>query len=83
MAWLPDARRVALGFCVSGEGRLLWRNMAPKLTKLSLQKAMGADIAKGVSAFRAFKTETREAFVNLAPQVVTMLPELGKETRPR
>jgi len=40
----------------------LWRNIASKFTKWALQAAMGADIARQVSAFRAFRTDLREAF---------------------
>lgn len=40
----------------------LWRNIASRVTKLALQSAMGADIARQVSAFRAFRTGVREAF---------------------
>jgi undecaprenyl-phosphate 4-deoxy-4-formamido-L-arabinose transferase len=39
-----------------------FRNMASQITKISLQKAMGADIAPNVSAFRVFRTHLREAF---------------------
>lgn len=38
------------------------RNLASSLTKLSLQKVMGAETAKNVSAFRAFKTRLRDGF---------------------
>lgn len=41
-----------------------WRNMASRVTKLSLQSAMGAEIARNVSAFRAFKTQLRDAFAH-------------------
>jgi len=40
----------------------LWRNMASQITKLVLQNAMGADTARKVSAFRAFRTPLRDAF---------------------
>ncbi len=40
----------------------LWRNMASVMTKMALQKAMGAATAGKVSAFRAFRTDLREAF---------------------
>jgi glycosyltransferase involved in cell wall biosynthesis len=40
----------------------LWRDMASQLTKLALQGAMGAETARQVSAFRAFRTPLREAF---------------------
>jgi len=39
------------------------RNFATRLTKLVLQGVMGADNAKNVSAFRAFKTQLRDGFV--------------------
>jgi len=42
----------------------LWRDLASQATKLALQSAMGADIAKNVSAFRAFRTLVRNAFSN-------------------
>jgi undecaprenyl-phosphate 4-deoxy-4-formamido-L-arabinose transferase len=40
----------------------LGRIMASKLTKLVLQKTMGAKVASHISALRIFKTELREAF---------------------
>jgi glycosyltransferase involved in cell wall biosynthesis len=40
----------------------LWRDMASKVTKLALKSAMGADIARDVSAFRAMRTNIRDAF---------------------
>jgi glycosyltransferase involved in cell wall biosynthesis len=39
-----------------------FRNVSSWLTKLVLQKAMGAETARNVSAFRAFKTPLRAAF---------------------
>jgi undecaprenyl-phosphate 4-deoxy-4-formamido-L-arabinose transferase len=42
----------------------LWRNVASRITKLVLQNAMGADSARHVSAFRAFRTQIRDAFAN-------------------
>src|SRR5208283_2234323 len=41
----------------------LWRDAASRITKVALQSAMGADIARSVSAFRAMRTELRDAFV--------------------
>ena len=38
------------------------RNLASRITKLALQSAMGAETARGASALRAFRTETRKAF---------------------
>jgi glycosyltransferase involved in cell wall biosynthesis len=40
----------------------LLRDLASDITKLTLQKAMGADTARRVSAFRAFRTQLRAAF---------------------
>lgn len=38
------------------------RNVASWLTKLAVQKAMGAETARHVSAFRAFRSHLRDAF---------------------
>jgi undecaprenyl-phosphate 4-deoxy-4-formamido-L-arabinose transferase len=40
----------------------VWRDFASRATKYALQGAMGAEIACKISAFRAFRTELREAF---------------------
>lgn len=40
------------------------RNLASSMTKLALQNVMGAQTAKKVSAFRAFKTRLRDGFEN-------------------
>jgi glycosyltransferase involved in cell wall biosynthesis len=42
----------------------LWRDLASRVTKLALQSAMGADVARKVSAFRAFRTQVRDAFAD-------------------
>lgn len=42
----------------------LWRNFASQVNKLALQSAMGIDTARSVSAFRAFRTQVRDAFVD-------------------
>jgi glycosyltransferase involved in cell wall biosynthesis len=42
----------------------LWRDLASTVTKLALQGAMGVETARNVSAFRAFRTLVREAFVS-------------------
>ena len=41
----------------------LWRNLASQITKSVLQRAMGASTARRVSAFRAFRANIREAFI--------------------
>jgi glycosyltransferase involved in cell wall biosynthesis len=40
----------------------LLRNLASLITKLTLQNAMGAETASRISAFRAFRSQTRAAF---------------------
>jgi len=40
----------------------LWRDMASQMTKLVLQKSMGADTARNITAFRVFYTHLRDAF---------------------
>jgi len=40
----------------------LWRNLASRMTKRALQGAVGAANARNVSAFRAFRTQLRDAF---------------------
>jgi undecaprenyl-phosphate 4-deoxy-4-formamido-L-arabinose transferase len=41
----------------------LWRNLASYFTRLALQSTMGLENARKVSAFRAFRTQIRNAFV--------------------
>ena len=40
-----------------------WRNIASQVTKYTLQNAMGAETARKVSAFRAFRSKARKAFI--------------------
>jgi len=40
------------------------RDIASGLTKLALQRSMGAETARHVSAFRAFRTQARDAFAD-------------------
>jgi undecaprenyl-phosphate 4-deoxy-4-formamido-L-arabinose transferase len=42
----------------------LWRDLASRITKLALQSAMGAATARQVSAFRAFRSQLRQAFLD-------------------
>jgi undecaprenyl-phosphate 4-deoxy-4-formamido-L-arabinose transferase len=46
----------------SREQHGLLRNLASQMTKLALSSAMGAETARNVSAFRAFRTTLREGF---------------------
>ncbi|MCI0711392.1 MAG: glycosyltransferase family 2 protein [Chloroflexi bacterium] len=50
----------------------LWRNLASQITKLMLQGAMGAENARNISAFRAFRTQVRDAFVNFTGPYVSI-----------
>lgn len=47
-----------------GERHGLWRVVASQVTKLTLQAAMGAAIARQISTFRAFRSSVREAFAH-------------------
>lgn len=40
------------------------RNQGSRITKLALQSAMGAETARNVSAYRAFRTRLRDAFAS-------------------
>jgi glycosyltransferase involved in cell wall biosynthesis len=48
------------------------RDLASWITKLVLQEAMGADTARSVSAFRALRTELREAFATYSNPYVNL-----------
>lgn len=42
----------------------VWRDLASVLTKIALQSVMNINTARYVSAYRAFRTNLREAFIN-------------------
>lgn len=48
------------------------RDLASRITKLTLQKAMGAETARQVSAYRAFRTELRAAFADFGGHLVSI-----------
>jgi len=48
------------------------RNIASQITKMVLQGAMGVDIARNVSAFRAFRSHLRGAFNNYQGSFVSI-----------
>jgi undecaprenyl-phosphate 4-deoxy-4-formamido-L-arabinose transferase len=50
----------------------LWRNLASQMTKIALQNTMGAEIARNISAFRALRTQVREAFMNYRSPFVSI-----------
>lgn len=49
-----------------------WRNMASQVTKLVLKSAMGVQIARNVSTFRAFRSDVRNAFADFSGQFVSI-----------
>lgn len=50
----------------------LLRDLASTITKLVLQGAMGAEVARNVSAFRVFRTKLRAAFSNYQSPFVSL-----------
>jgi undecaprenyl-phosphate 4-deoxy-4-formamido-L-arabinose transferase len=50
----------------------LWRDLASTITKWALQSATGADVARKVSAFRAFRTNLREAFIDYKSPLISI-----------
>ena len=54
------------------ESHGIWRDLASRITKLTLQTAMGVDIANRVSSFRAFRTDVREAFADYSGAFVSI-----------
>ena len=49
-----------------------WRDMASRITKMALQNTMGAETARNVSAFRAFRTTVRDAFSSYRSSFVSI-----------
>lgn len=62
---------VAYGTPVRQRHTLL-RNFASLMTKWALQGAMGAETARSISAFRAFKSSLRDAFVDYRGPLVNI-----------
>ena len=63
LAKLKEGFEVVYGFPENQQHGFL-RDIASGLTKLALQKSMGAETARHVSAFRAFRTQARDAFAS-------------------
>jgi len=59
------------------ESHGLWRNFASRITKLTLQAAMGVDVASHVSSFRAFRSRVRGAFAEYRGAFVSIDVMLG------
>lgn len=54
------------------EQHVFWRDVASQVTKMALKSAMGAKTARDVSAFRAFRTQLRDAFANYQSPFVSI-----------
>jgi undecaprenyl-phosphate 4-deoxy-4-formamido-L-arabinose transferase len=50
----------------------LLRDLASQITKLALEKSMGAETASQISAFRVFRSSLRAAFANYQSQFVSV-----------
>jgi glycosyltransferase involved in cell wall biosynthesis len=61
IAGLDDGADVVYGTPTDEQHGFL-RDQSSRITKLALQSAMGAETARNVSAFRAFRTRIRDAF---------------------
>ncbi len=48
------------------------RDLASRVTKITLQGAMGAETARNISAFRVFRTNLRDAFENYSSPYVSI-----------
>jgi len=71
LARLEEGLDVVYGTPAKEQHGLL-RDLASQATKLALQKAMGAEVARHVSACRAFRTQGREAFADYRGQCVSI-----------
>jgi undecaprenyl-phosphate 4-deoxy-4-formamido-L-arabinose transferase len=63
LAKLDEGFEVVYGYPEHQQHGFL-RDVASGLTKMALQKSMGAETARHVSAFRAFLTQSRDAFAS-------------------
>jgi undecaprenyl-phosphate 4-deoxy-4-formamido-L-arabinose transferase len=50
----------------------IWRDLASQITKIALKNAMGAEIARNISAFRIFRTQIRDAFATYRSPFVSI-----------
>jgi len=50
----------------------LWRDLASALTKIALRSVMRVDVARSASAFRAFRTQLRDAFASYQSPFVSI-----------
>ncbi len=71
LAALEDGYDVAYGTPIK-QRHSLWRNLASYIIRLALQSTMGLETARKVSAFRAFRTQLRDAFANFSSPFVVL-----------
>ena len=76
IAKLQDNYDVVYGY-PNRETHGLIRDLASRITKLSLQHAMGVETASRVSSYRAFRTEVRQAFESYRGAYVSIDVLLG------
>lgn len=50
----------------------VWRDLASQITKIALKNAMGAEIARNISAFRVFRTQICDAFATYRSPFVSI-----------
>ncbi|MBM3465373.1 MAG: glycosyltransferase family 2 protein [Armatimonadetes bacterium] len=58
--------------CPEREQHGVMRNLASVMTKMVLQKSMGADVARHISAFRAFRGILRQGFSSYSGSLVSV-----------
>ena len=68
LAKLEEGEDVVYGTPIK-QAHTLWRNLASYFTRLALQGTMGLENARKVSAFRALRTQVRQAFEQLPKPV--------------
>jgi undecaprenyl-phosphate 4-deoxy-4-formamido-L-arabinose transferase len=71
LAKLAEGFDVVYGYPEHEQHGLL-RDLASVMTKLALRKSMGAETARHLSAFRAFRTRAREAFADFHSPFVSI-----------
>lgn len=71
LAKLAEGYDVVYGF-PERESHGFWRNLASRITKLTLQTAMGVEVAGHVSSFRAFRSIVRSAFAEYSGAFVSV-----------
>lgn len=71
LAALGDNVDVVYG-APQNEVHSMWRNLASQVTKMVLQGALGADTARMVGPFRAFRTDVRRAFADYRSSYVNL-----------